>query len=130
MFRVASVFWLRYPGHVTVVLCYFPVCLVLFVAKKNHSADGVIQASSTRSIHVCRRVDVRVFSNRTLSIPKSSLAHCARKCLGDSTCSSFNWKKSDHRCELVFHNGRAPVYHVDTDYVHYGPDVCQVRSSV
>ena len=106
------------------------VIMLLFVSGHKRSADGTSRTASVRSIHVCRKVDVRAMSNRTLSTTASSLAYCARRCVADSTCSSFNWKKSDRLCELVSNYGKPPVYRANTDYIHYGPDVCPVRPTI
>ncbi|KAI0214763.1 hypothetical protein LSAT2_000064 [Lamellibrachia satsuma] len=100
------------------------VIMLLFVSGHKRSADGTSRTAYVRSIHVCRKVDVRAMSNRTLSTTASSLAYCARRCVADSTCSSFNWKKSNRLCEFVSNYGKPPVYRANTDYIHYGPDVC------
>ena len=137
---VAVVATCNHIDYIIIRRCVVAVSLLLFVADQKLSSaiiagqklssDSLNGIGRERSIRACRKMDVRATSNCTLSTVVPSLVYCAKQCVANPTCSSFNWKRSARICELVFQCLAAPIYRADTDYVHYSPDACPVSSNV
>ncbi|KAI0214762.1 hypothetical protein LSAT2_000063 [Lamellibrachia satsuma] len=88
------------------------------------NTPGIVRNNTFRFIDVCKKSASRVTSNQTRTMTAPTPAYCARHCLADPTCTSFNWKHTDHLCELVSSSGKTPVYQNNMEYTHYSPYVC------
>ena len=117
--------------HCIQLCCFFSVVLVVCLPSSASSSvantPGIVRNTNFRFIDVCKRSASRATSNGTRAKTVPSATYCARHCLADPNCSSFNWKLADRLCELIPRSDQTPVYQNNTDFVHYSPSVCPVR---